>query len=221
MAPRSALTIRVANGLAVCICVAWFVFNPGFEPVVTALVLAAGFLVPLQNTPGKESSSHAAGADSCAPSESDVAARSSAVDAVAGMSNQPTPALACLEHLRLENIQAPWVDIPPIFAAARFMTDGANVRIGWNVAEVSRGDEGSIPTLLDRFAEQRGEVSEQFSLEHHYLALVAFGGSAGENDELASRIEMVCNASKNCRGIKVLIGFMAANRFVDRVLTSA
>lgn len=75
--------------------------------------------------------------------------------------------------------------------------------------------------MLDRFVEQYMEVSQKFSLEHHYLALVAFGGSAGENEELASRIEMVCNASKNQRGIKVLIGFMAVNRFVDRVLTSA
>jgi hypothetical protein len=101
------------------------------------------------------------------------------------------------------------------------MTDGANVRVGWSVAAVDRGGEDSIPVLLDRFMEKQKAVSEQFSLEHHYLALVAFGGSAGENEELASRIETICGASKNRRGIKVLIGFMAVNRFVDRVLTSA
>lgn len=221
MTPRSSLAIRAANGLAVGICVAWFFFSPGFEPVVTALVLAAGFLVPLQNTPGKEGLSHSGGADSSSHCESEAVAQGAGVNVMAGMSNQPTPALACLEHLRLENMQAPWVDIPSIFAAARFMTDGANVRLGWNVAEVCQGEECSIPAFLDRFVEQYKEVSEKFSLEHHYLALVAFGGSAGENEELASRIEVICNASENRRGIKVLIGFMAVNRFVDRVITSA
>lgn len=221
MRPRSSLAVRTANGLAVAICFAWFFFSPGFEPVVTALVLAAGFLVPLQNNPEKEGPSHSGGAEPSSPPESDEAAQGASFDAVAGMSNQPTPALACLEHLRLENIQAPWVDFPAIFAAARFMTDGANVRLGWSVAEVCQGEEGSIPALLDRFADQYMEVSEKFSLGHHYLALVAFGGSAGENEELASRIEMICSASKNQRGIKVLIGFMAVNRFVDRVFTSA
>lgn len=221
MTPRSSLVFRTANGLAVAICLLWFFFSPSFEPVVTGLVLAAGFFVPLQNTPEKEGLSHSGGTDSSSRPESDAQSQGAGVEVVTGMSNQPTPALACLEHLRLENIQAPWADIPAIFSAARFMTDCANVRRGWNVAEVRQGEEGSIPALLDRFVEQYMEVSQKFSLEHHYLALVAFGGSAGENEELASRIEMVCNASKNQRGIKVLIGFMAVNRFVDRVLTSA
>jgi len=221
MTSRSSFAIRFANGLAVCICVAWFIVSPGFEPVVTALMLSAGFLYPLQNDPRAAVPTNASPADSSIPAENQLPAQSGAGEAIAGMSNQPNPALACLEHLRLENIQAPWADMPPMFSAARFIKDGAGVRIGWNVAEVRRGGGGSVHELLDRFMEQHEAVSKQFSLEHHYLALVAFGGSAGENEELASEIEMICRASSGRRGIKVLIGFMAVNRFVDRVLTNA
>lgn len=47
MKRHSALLIRIANSLAIGLCVAWFVFDPGFEPVVTGLLLAVGFLVPI------------------------------------------------------------------------------------------------------------------------------------------------------------------------------
>ena len=53
MTSRSNLLIRVANAFAVCLCIAWFVFDPGFEPVVTGFVVAAGFLVPLEGTATK------------------------------------------------------------------------------------------------------------------------------------------------------------------------
>lgn len=41
--------------MAVCLCIAWFVFDPGFEPVVTGVLLAAGFLVPLEHAAKKGS----------------------------------------------------------------------------------------------------------------------------------------------------------------------
>ena len=145
----------------------------------------------------------------------------SSLMSVAGMSNQPTPSLACLEHLRLENIQAPWTEMQPMFAAARIMTDGAGARLGWNVVELRREEEESLPDLLGQFAEDAQSVSTRLRLGLHFLAIVAHGGSAGENEALASRIEAFCNESRGRRGIRVLIGFMAGNRFVDRVITGA
>jgi hypothetical protein len=145
----------------------------------------------------------------------------SPVQPIAGMSNQPTPSLACLEHLRLENIQAAWSDMQPMFAAARIMTDGAGVRLGWNVAELRREDEDFLSDLLDEFSKNAQTVSTRLRLGHHFLAVVAYGGTAGENEALASKVVDACNQSNGQRGIRVLIGFMAVNRFVDRVLTSA
>jgi hypothetical protein len=231
MTPRTSFIVRFANGLAICICIAWFVFDPGFEPVVTGLLLAAGFLIPLRQASEKGRPSEVAESNPILSLHNERASRPPANPVslppengsrvVSGMSNQPTPALACLEHLRMENIQAPWTEIPPIFSAARYMTDGANVRLGWNIAEVCQGNEGDVPALLDKFAEQEQAVSAKFSLGYHYLAIVAYGGNAGENEELASRVEMICNESNGRRRIRVLIGFMAVNRFVDRVLTGA
>ncbi len=40
--------------MAVCLCIAWFAFDPGFEPIVTAILLAAGFLVPLDAAPKQD-----------------------------------------------------------------------------------------------------------------------------------------------------------------------
>ncbi len=77
MTSRSTFLIRAANALAVCLCVAWFAFDPGFEPVVTGLLLAAGFLVPLQATPVTEQAS-----PSSQPGSSEL------------ISDEPTPTLA-------------------------------------------------------------------------------------------------------------------------------
>jgi|GEM_PF-4963918 len=54
MTSQSTFLIRAANALAVCLCVAWFAFDPGFEPVITGVLLAAGFLVPLQPAAAEE-----------------------------------------------------------------------------------------------------------------------------------------------------------------------
>jgi hypothetical protein len=138
---------------------------------------------------------------------------------VASLSNQPTPALACLEHLRLENLQAPWSALEPMFAEARVMTDGAGLRLGWEVVELSSGTESQLTSILDRFAAQSSAVVAKHRLGHHLLAVVAHGGTAGENESLATRFEAVCKQGN--RGIRVLIGYMASVRFVDKVLVGA
>ena len=140
---------------------------------------------------------------------------------VASMSNQPTPALACLEHLRLENIHAPWSDMPPLFAAARIMTDGAGARLGWSVAELTLTSEESISVILDSFENDVARVSLQYRLDHHFLAIVAHGGNAGQNESLADRVAEYCKQSGGQRGIRVLVGFLAGLRFVDKVLIPA
>lgn len=140
---------------------------------------------------------------------------------VAPMSNQPTPALACLEHLRLENIQAPWSEMEPMFTAARIMTDGAGVRLGWNVVELHLESEDMLPNILDSFASATEALSKKYRLVHNLLAVVVHGGNSGQNESLAIKAEEFCNRSNGHRGIRVLIGYMAGNRFVDKIFTPA
>ena len=40
--------IRTANVVAVALCVWWYVTDPGFEPIVTGVLVLAGLLIPLE-----------------------------------------------------------------------------------------------------------------------------------------------------------------------------
>lgn len=57
MQRQTKLAIRTANGAAVVLCGVWFLFEPGFEPIITSIVLAAGFLVPIDNLPSQPEAS--------------------------------------------------------------------------------------------------------------------------------------------------------------------
>jgi hypothetical protein len=141
--------------------------------------------------------------------------------AVASMSNQETPAASCLEFLRLENINALWEDKPALFDASRVMTDGAGKRLGWDILTVDYSHLEKLDNILETFRDSTSKIQQEYNLEHHFLALVASGGRTAENENLAIAIQQYCEARNNSYQIRVYIGFMARNRFVDLVLTTA
>jgi hypothetical protein len=140
---------------------------------------------------------------------------------VSSLTNQSSPARACIEFLRLENLYMPSEYMAGVFDAAVVMTDNAGERIGWDVLEITTGD---LPSFLDaaaRFASESSRLIQENNLGRVYLAAVAADAVSSEAETTATKVASLCEASCGKVGIKVLIGWMANRTFVNLVLTSA
>jgi hypothetical protein len=142
-------------------------------------------------------------------------------DLVSSMSNQPTPARAYLEFRRFENLYFPREEISPLFDIAQVEIDDAGIKIGWEVVEIDKIKFSNFNKILETFSQKTEDIQKQRELGHHYLSVVACGGTTSENEALAKTIEEFCNSTNSNYGVRILIGYMAGIRYVDHVFTGA
>ena len=137
------------------------------------------------------------------------------------LTNQATAAEACLEFLRLENLHAPWQEMEALFDRARFSIDESGARIGWDVVEITSASPELFDEVLATFAAQSARVAARESLTLHYLAAVLSVGGTAENEAAAAHLEAHAREGAGRYGLRLHIGFMVGNRYVDRVLAWA
>lgn len=137
---------------------------------------------------------------------------------VAPMSNQATPALSCIEHLRLENINAPWIDTEPFYDAAKYMIDGAGERLRWDVLEISDIAQLDLKLLIADYIHRVKNLLSQTDIHRSFLALVACGSSVAENASTAQLLIRELSSLKGNTFVYVLIGYAAELRFADVVM---
>ena len=140
---------------------------------------------------------------------------------VQSASNQTSPALAYLEFRRFENLYFPREEMPALFDVAQIETDGAGIKIGWDVVEISQERFGEFELILEKFSRATIDIQKQRKLGHHLLSAVACGGTTSENEALSEKIRKLCESTGSGYGIRVLIGYMAGIRYVDCVLIAA
>lgn len=145
------------------------------------------------------------------------------VPLVSSMSLGETPEDAVLEHLRLENIYAPWETMKPLFSRAVIMTDGAGQRLGWDILLLNEENASSFEAQCQHFASETVRVMRENRLGQHYLAVVVNGSTVSRSDILVQQFISKCDEiSKTSRlDIRVLLGFMAYRHYVPVVLTYA
>jgi hypothetical protein len=139
--------------------------------------------------------------------------------AVASMSRSADPEEACIEFLRLENLQMPREQIGALFGKAIVMTDGAGERAGWEVFGANAADASNLPDVLDFFASRSPQVRREHRLARHDLAVVSYGKNACEGERLALTLMEELREQIQVLRVRVLFGFVAYGQFTGIAMT--